>query len=151
MHDEMSADKSEWSYMQTTSAGFRKRECMRVCEASHHNGDRLWKNSVMHVPTVWCKRKLKRCFYKLTNVKMKKSTHWNQSNNTHKKRNTKSGINIMQDMKRGFTPKQLRLMFMTTGWNASCQRYKFDVINELCSVRLMIFYKIEAAMCMPQI
>ena len=58
MHDEMSANKSESSYMQIESEIFKKWESMHVYEASRRNGDRPYKNNVMHATTVRCNEKL---------------------------------------------------------------------------------------------
>ncbi len=123
----MSANKSERSYMQTVSVGFRKWESMHVCEASRRNSDRSCKNSVMHATVVRCEWKLKRYFYKLTYIKMTVGAHWNQADNTHTKRNTKSDRNTTRDMKSELSLKHLSWM---------CRRL-LDAIWDVKSIRSM--------------
>jgi len=103
----LSVNKSEWSCMQTISAGFRKWENMHACEVGHHNDDCLCKNSVMHVTTVRCKRKQKWRFYKLTYIKTTTSAPWNQADITYIKWNTKRDRNAVQDTRSRLTLKQV--------------------------------------------
>ena len=127
MHGEMSANKRKWSFMPTESAGFKKRENKHLCEASRHNGDRECRNSVMHVTIGRCNEKLKQFFHKITCIKTTTSIHWNQTDNNHTNRNTKSDRNIAQDMKSRLTLKQL-------SWQ--CQRI-LDAMWDVKSARSM--------------
>lgn len=95
---------------QTISAGFIKWESIHVCEASHHNSDCSWKICVMYATGAKYEQKLKRCFYKLTYIKMTASIHWNQVDITHMKWSTKSDRNISWDMRSELTPKQMSWM-----------------------------------------
>jgi len=84
--------------MPTVIAGFRKWKNKHVCEASSHNSDREWINSVMHVTAVRCNEKLKQCFYKLTCIKMTAIVHRIQADNTYAKQNAKSDRNTTKNM-----------------------------------------------------
>jgi len=147
----LSVNKSEWSCMQMVSTWSRRRDNMHVCEAIHCNGHRWCKNNIMHVTIVRCKRKLKWCFYKLTHIKVRASTHWNQEDNLNKEKHKKWQKRNERHVKHTYLETTNLKVPKAPGCNVRCQSCKIDVRNELYNIWFIIFDKIEVMTCMPQI
>lgn len=75
---------------------------------------------------------------------LKSSRHY-----SHKAKQTKQQ-NHNERHEKWASPKTIELSVSTNSrCNVGCQSCKFDVRNELCSIRLMSCNRIEVVMCMP--